>query len=128
MKKLFTFRSTTIVTAIALTIIGLRMHLDPTGMTHIELPKAEGNALSVAITLRHIMGSLLLAMASMAFFSSRLKETAAQNTALNGFITAFGIVSITLGILTLTHVANIVAGTIIFVVLTLLSLCQRLFN
>ena len=70
MKNILSYKRTLTICAVVLTLISLRMHIDPAGITENEFPYAKGDAFDVAVTIRHLIGSLLFAIASIIFFCS----------------------------------------------------------
>ena len=58
MKNILSYKRTLTICAVVLTLISLRMHLDPAGITENEFPYAKGDAFDVAVTIRHLLGSL----------------------------------------------------------------------
>ena len=101
------------------------MHLDPAGMTENEFPYAKGDAFDIAVTIRHLLGSLIFAIACMTFFAGRVEDTKSQQSVLNGCILAFAVMCITLGTMTVIQAGHLIGGTIVFAVLTALSLYKR---
>ena len=101
------------------------MHLDPAGITENEFPYAKGDAFDVAVTIRHLIGSLLFAIACITFFAGRVEDTKSQQAILNGCILAFAVMCITLGTMTVIQAGHLIGGTIVFAVLTALSLYKR---
>jgi len=111
--------------AAVLGLISLRMHIDPAGITESEFPYAQGDAFDVAVTIRHLIASLLLAIASIIFFAGRVEDTKSQQSVLNGCILGFAVMCITLGTMTVIQAGHLIGGTIVFAVLTALSLYKR---
>ena len=101
------------------------MHIDPAGVTENEFPFAKGDAFDVAVTIRHLIASLLLAIACIIFFAGRVEDTKSQQSVLNGCILGFAVMCITLGTMTVTQAGHLIGGTIVFAVLTALSLYKR---
>jgi len=101
------------------------MHFDPEGITENEFPYAKGDAFDVAVTIRHLIGSLLFAIASIIFFAGRVEDTKSQQSVLNGCIVCFAVMCITLGTMTVTQAGHLIGGTIVFAVLTALFLYKR---
>jgi uncharacterized membrane protein YagU involved in acid resistance len=101
------------------------MHIDPAGITENEFPYAKGDAFDVAVTIRHLIASLLFAIASIIFFAGRVEDAKSQQSVLNGCIVCFAAMCITLGIMTVTQAGNLIGGTIVFAVLTALFLYKR---
>jgi len=52
MKNILSYKRTLTICAVVLTLISLRMHLDPAGITENEFPYAKGDAFDVAVTIR----------------------------------------------------------------------------
>ena len=128
MKNILSYKRTLTICAVVLTLISLRMHIDPAGITENEFPFAQGDAFDVAVTIRHLIASLLFAIASIVFFAGRVEGTKSQQSILNGCIVCFAIMCITLGTMTLTQAGHLIGGTIVFAVLTALSLYKRVTN
>ena len=101
------------------------MHIDPVGVTENEFPYAQDDAFDVAVTIRHLIASLLLAIASIIFFAGRVEDTKSQQSVLNGCILGFAVMCITLGTMTVIQAGHLIGGTIVFTVLTALSLYKR---
>ena len=125
MKKILSYKIILTICAVVLTFISLRMHIDPAGVTENEFPYAQGDAFDVAVTIRHLIGSLLFAIASIIFFAGRIEDTKSQQSVLNGCILAFAVMGITLGTMTVTQAGHLIGGTIVFAVLTALFLYKR---
>ncbi len=125
MKNLLSYKRTLTGCAVVLTLLSLRMHIDPEGITENEFPYAKGDAFDVAVTIRHLIGSLLFAIASIIFFAGRVEDTKSQQSVLNGCIVCFAVMCITLGTMTVTQAGHLIGGTIVFAVLTALFLYKR---
>ena len=125
MKNIVSYKSTLTICAVVLTLISLRMHIDPAGITENEFPYAKGDAFDVAVTIRHLIGSLLFAIASIIFFAGRIEDTKSQQSILNGCIMCFAVMCITLGTMTVTQAGHLIGGTIVFAVLTALFIYKR---
>ena len=125
MRNIVSYKRTLTICAVVLTLISLRMHLDPAGITENEFPYAKGDAFDVAVTIRHLIGSLLFAIASIVFFAGRIEDAKSQQSILNGCIMCFAVMCITLGTMTVTQAGHLIGGTIVFAVLTALSLYKR---
>ena len=125
MKNIVSYKSTLTICAVVLTLISLRMHIDPAGITENEFPYAKGDAFDVAVTIRHLIGSLLFAIASIVFFAGRIEDTKSQQSILNGCIMCFAVMCITLGTMTVTQAGHLIGGTIVFAVLTALFIYKR---
>ena len=125
MKNILSYKRTLTICAVVLTLISLRMHLDPAGITENEFPYAKGDAFDVAVTIRHLIGSLLFAIASIVFFAGRIDDAKSQQSVLNGCIMCFAVICITLGTMTVTQAGHLIGGTIFFAVLTALFIYKR---
>ena len=125
MKNILSYKRTLTIIAVVLTLISLRMHLDPAGITENEFPYAKGDAFDVAVTIRHLLGSLLFAIASIAFFAGRVEDTKSQQLLLNGCVLGFAIMFITVGLMTVTQVGNLGIATTEMAVLTVLCLYKK---
>ena len=125
MKKILSYKIILTICAVVLTFISLRMHIDPAGVTENEFPYAQGDAFDVAVTIRHLIASLLFVIASITFFAGRVEDTKSQQSVLNGCILAFAVMCITLGTMTVTQAGELIIGTTVFAVLTVLCLYKR---
>ena len=125
MKNILSYKRILTGCAVVLTLLSLRMHIDPAGITENEFPYAKGDAFDVAVTIRHLIASLLFAIASIIFFSGRVEDTKSQQSVLNGCIVCFAVMCITLGTMTVTQAGHLIGGTIVFAVLTALLLYKR---
>ena len=125
MRNIVSYKRTLTICAVVLTLISLRMHIDPAGITENEFPYAKGDAFDVAVTIRHLIGSLLFAIASIIFFAGRIEDTKSQQSILNGCIMCFSVMCITLGTMTVTQAGHLIGGTIVFAVLTALFIYKR---
>ena len=125
MRNIVSYKRTLTICAVVLTLISLRMHIDPAGITENEFPYAKGDAFDVAVTIRHLIGSLLFAIASIIFFAGRIEDTKSQQSILNGCIMCFAVMCITLGTMTVTKAGHLIGGTIVFAVLTALFIYKR---
>ena len=125
MKNILSYKRTLTGCAVVLTLLSLRMHIDPEGITENEFPYAKGDAFDVAVTIRHLIGSLLFAIASIIFFAGRVEDTKSQQSVLNGCIVCFAVMCITLGTMTVTQAGHLIGGTIVFAVLTALFIYKR---
>ena len=125
MKSIFSYKRAFLFFAIILAVVGLRMHFDSVNMTTTEFPNITGDAFSVAVAIRHIIGSLVLAIASICFFVSRVEDECSQKSVLNGFILAFLIILITLCTMTLMQLGRFIGGSVVFSILTVLSIVRR---
>ena len=68
MKNILSYKRTLTGCAVVLTLLSLRMHIDPEGITENEFPYAKGDAFDVAVTIRHLIASLLFVIASITSF------------------------------------------------------------
>ena len=125
MRNIESYKRTLTICAVVLTLISLRMHIDPAGITENEFPYAKGDAFDVAVTIRHLIGSLLFAIASIVFFAGRIEAAKSQQSILNGCIMCFAVMCITLGTMTVTQAGHLIGGTIVFAVLTALFIYKR---
>ena len=125
MRNIVSYKRTLTICAVVLTLISLRMHIDPAGISENEFPYAKGDAFDVAVTIRHLIGSLLFAIASIIFFAGRIEDTKSQQSVLNGCIMCFAVMCITLGTMTVTQAGHLIGGTIVFAVLTALFIYKR---
>ena len=125
MKNILSYKRTLTLFAVVLTLISIRMHIDPAGVTENEFPFAKGDAFDVAVTIRHLIASLLLAIACIVFFAGRVEDTKSQQSVLNGCILGFAVMCITLGTMTVTQAGELIIGTTVFAVLTALCLYKR---
>jgi heme A synthase len=125
MKNILSYKRILTGCAVVLTLLSLRMHIDPAGITENEFPYAKGDAFDVAVTMRHLIGSLLFAIASIIFFAGRIEDTKSQQSVLNGCIMCFAVMCITLGTMTVTQAGHLIGGTIVFAVLTALFIYKR---
>ena len=125
MKNILSYKRTLTLFAVVLTLISIRMHIDPAGVTENEFPFAKGDAFDVAVTIRHLIASLLLAIACIIFFAGRIEDTKSQQSVLNGCILGFSVMCITLGTMTVIQAGHLIGGTMVFAVLTALSLYKR---
>ena len=125
MKNILSYKTTLTIVAVVLTLLSLRMHIDPAGITESEFPYAQGDAFDIAVTIRHLIASLLFVIASITFFAGRVEDTKSQQSVLNGCILGFAVMCITLGTMTVTQAGHLIGGTIVFAVLTALFLYKR---
>ncbi len=122
MNKIFSCKIALTICALVLAGICLNMHINTEVVAGREWPNASGGAYNIY----RCIGSLMLAIACIIFFAGRVEDTKSQQLVLNGCILGFAVMFITLGTLTVTEIANITGGTIVFVVLTALCLVARL--
>ena len=121
MNKIFSYKIALSICAVVLTAICLNMHINTEGVAGNEFPNASGGAYNIY----RIIGSLALAIACIIFFARRVEDTKSQQLVLMGCAHGFAVMFITLGLMTVTEVANITAGTTIFAVLTALCVYTR---
>ena len=91
MKKILSYNIILTFGAVVITLISLDMHIDPAGITESEFPYAQGDAFDVAVTIRHLIASLLFVIASITFFAGRVEDTKSQQSVLNGCILGFAV-------------------------------------
>ena len=120
MNKL-TYKLMLTICAVVLTLISIRMHIDPATVSGSEFPNAQGGAHNIY----RLIASLLFAIASITFFAGRVEDANSQQLILNGCILGFAVMFITVGTMTVTQVANLAIAAIVFAVLTALCLYKR---
>ena len=121
MYKIFSYKIALTICAVVLAAICLNMHINTEGVAGNEFPNASGGAYNIY----RIIGSLVLAIACIIFFARRVEDTKSQQLVLMGCAHGFAVMFITLGLMTVTEVANITGGTIVFAVLTALCVYTR---
>ena len=121
MNKIFSYKIALTICAVVLAAICLNMHINTEGVAGNEFPNASGGAYNIY----RIIGSLVLAIACIIFFARRVEDTKSQQLVLMGCAHGFAVMFITLGLMTVTEVANITGGTIVFAVLTALCVYTR---
>ena len=121
MNKMFSYKIALTICAVVLAAIFLNMQINNEGIAGREFPNASGDAYNIY----RCIGSLMLAIACITFFAGRVEDTKSQQLVLNGCILGFAIMFITLGTMTVTQMANITGGTIVFAVLTALCVYTR---
>ncbi len=121
MKNKLTYKLMLTICAVVLTLISIRMHIDPASVSGSEFPNAQGGAHNIY----RLIASLLFVIASITFFAGRVEDTKSQQSVLNGCILAFSVMCITLGTMTVIQAGHLIGGTIVFAVLTALSLYKR---
>ena len=126
MKNILSYKTTLTIFAVVLTLISIRMHIDPAGITESEFPYAQGDAFDIAVTIRHLIASLLFVIASITFFARGIESVKSQQSLLNGCILGFAVMGITVGIMTVTQIANLVIAAVVFSVLTALCVFSRI--
>ena len=121
MNKIFSYKIGLTICAVVLAAIFLNMQINAEGIAGREFPNASGDAYNIY----RCIGSLMLAIACITFFAGRVEDTKSQQLVLNGCILGFAVMFITLGTMTVTQLANITGGTIVFAVLTALCVYTR---
>ena len=121
MNKIFSYKIALTICAVVLAAIFLNMQINTEGVAGNEFPNASGGAYNIY----RIIGSLVLAIACIIFFARRVEDTKSQQLVLMGCAHGFAVMFITLGLMTVTEVANITVGTTVFAVLTALCVYTR---
>jgi len=121
MNKIFSYKIALTICAVVLAAIFLNFQINTEVVAGREFPNASGDFYNIY----RCIGSLMLAIACITFFAGRVEDTKSQQLVLNGCILGFAVMFITLGTLTVTEVANITGGTIVFSVLTALCVYTR---
>ena len=121
MNKLFSCKIALTICAVVLAAIFLNMQINTEVVAGREFPNASGDFHNIY----RCIGSLMLAIACITFFAGRVEDTKSQQLVLNGCILGFAVMFITLGTMTVTELANITGGTIVFAVLTALCVYTR---
>ena len=121
MNKIFSYKIALTICAVVLAAIFLNMQINTEGVAGREFPNASGDFHNIY----RCIGSLMLAIACITFFAGRVEDTKSQQLVLNGCILGFAVMFITLGTMTVTELANITGGTIVFSVLTALCVYTR---
>ena len=121
MNKIFSYKIALTICAVVLAVIFLNMQINTEVVAGREFPNASGDFHNIY----RCIGSLMLAIACITFFAGRVEDTKSQQLVLNGCILGFAVMFITLGLMTVTEVANITGGTIVFAVLTALCVYTR---
>ena len=121
MNKIFSCKIALTICAVVLAAIFLNIQINTEVVAGREFPNASGDFHNIY----RCIGSLMLAIACITFFAGRVEDTKSQQLVLNGCILGFAVMFITLGTMTVTQVANITGGTIVFAVLTALCVCTR---
>ena len=121
MNKIFSYKIALTICAVVLAVIFFNMQINTEVVAGREWPNASGDFHNVY----RCIGSLMLAIACITFFAGRVEDTKSQQLVLNGCILGFAVMFITLGLMTVTEVANITGGTIVFAVLTALCVYTR---
>ena len=121
MNKIFSYKIALTICAVVLAAIFLNFQINTEGVAAREFPNASGDAYNIY----RCIGSLMLAIACITFFAGRVEDTKSQQLVLMGCAHGFAVMFITLGLMTVTEVANIIGGTIVFAVLTALCVYTR---
>ena len=121
MNKIFSYKIALTICAVVLAAIFLNFQINTEVVAGREFPNASGDFHNIY----RCIGSLMLAIACITFFAGRVEDTKSQQLVLNGCILGFAVMFITLGTMTVTEVANITGGTIVFAVLTALCVYTR---
>ena len=121
MNKIFSYKIALTICAVVLAAIFLNFQINTEGVAAREFPNASGDAYNIY----RCIGSLMLAIACITFFARRVEDTKSQQLVLMGCAHGFAVMFITLGLMTVTEVANIIPGTTVFAVLTALCVYTR---
>ena len=121
MNKLFSCKIALTICAVVLAAIFLNMQINTEVVAGREFPNASGDFHNIY----RCIGSLMLAIACITFFARRVEDTKSQQLVLMGCAHGFAVMFITLGLMTVTELANITGGTIVFAVLTALCVYTR---
>ena len=121
MNKIFSCKIALTICAVVLAAIFLIMQINTEGIAGREFPNASGDFHNIY----RCIGSLMLAIACITFFARRVEDTKSQQLVLMGCAHGFAVMFITLGLMTVTEVANITGGTTVFAVLTALCVYTR---
>ena len=121
MNKIFSYKIALTICAVVLAAIFLNMQINTEVIAGREFPNASGDFHNVY----RCIGSLMLAISCITFFARRVEDTKSQQLVLMGCAHGFAVMFITLGLMTVTEVANITGGTIVFAVLTALCVYTR---
>ena len=121
MNKIFSCKIALTICAVVLAVIFFNFQLNTEAVVAREWPNASGGAYNIY----RIIGSLVLAIACIIFFARRVEDTKSQQLVLMGCAHGFAVMFITLGLMTVTELANITGGTIVFAVLTALCVYTR---
>ena len=121
MNKIFSYKISLTICAVVLAAIFLNMQINTEGVAGREFPNASGDFHNIY----RCIGSLMLAIACITFFARRVEDTKSQQLVLMGCAHGFAVMFITLGLMTVTELANITGGTIVFAVLTALCVYTR---
>ena len=121
MNKIFSYKIALTICAVVLAVIFFNMQINTEVVAGREFPNASGDFHNIY----RCIGSLMLAIASITFFARRVEDTKSQQLVLMGCAHAFAVMFITVGLMTVTEVANITGGTIVFAILTALCVYTR---
>ena len=121
MNKIFSYKIALTICAVVLAVIFLNMQINTEVVAGREFPNASGDFHNIY----RCIGSLMLALACITYFARRVEDTKSQQLVLMGCAHGFAVMFITLGLMTVTEVANITGGTIVFAVLTALCVYTR---
>ena len=121
MNKIFSYKIALTICAVVLAVIFFNMQINTEVVAGREWPNASGDFHNVY----RCIGSLMLAIACITFFAGRVEDTKSQQLVLMGCAHGFAVMFITLGLMTVTELANITGGTIVFAVLTALCVYTR---
>ena len=121
MNKIFSCKIALTICAVVLAVIFFNMQINTEVVAGREWPNASGDFHNVY----RCIGSLMLAIACITFFARKVEDTKSQQLVLMGCAHGFAVMFITLGLMTVTEVANITGGTIVFAVLTALCVYTR---
>ena len=121
MNTIFSYKIALTISAVVLAVIFFNMQINTEVVAAREFPNASGDFHN---TYRCI-GSLLLAIACIIFFARKAEDINSQQLVLMGCAHGFAVLFITVGLMTVTEVANITGGTIVFAVLTALCVYTR---
>ena len=121
MNKIFSYKIALTICAVVLVVIFFNMQINTEVVAGREFPNASGDFHNIY----RCIGSLMLAIACITFFARRVEDTKSQQLVLMGCAHGFAVMFITLGLMTVTEVANITGGTIVFAVLTALCVYTR---
>ena len=121
MNKIFSYKIALTICAVVLAVIFFNMQINTEVVAGREFPNASGDFHNIY----RCIGSLMLAIACITFFAGRVEDTKSQQLVLMGCAHGFAVMFITLGLMTVTELANITGGTIVFAVLTALCVYTR---
>ena len=121
MNKIFSYKIALTICAVVLAVIFLNFQINTEVVAEREFPNASGDFHNIY----RCIGSLMLAIACITFFARNVEDIKSQQSVLMGCAHGFAVMFITLGLMTVTEVANITGGTIVFAVLTALCVYTR---